>query len=166
MLRLVLLRHADAEEKAARPDFERRLTAQGQAEASRIGSVLAGRGLHPAAMLSSPATRAIATAVLAAPPLGFPIDRIATDPSVYDATAETLLQAVRRAARGLAPEACLVLVGHNPGLRDLAMLLSGANDPRLLPKATAALLTLDSWERLGAGAGRLETVLGPDERSG
>ena len=53
---LILLRHAKSETPDGKPDFERRLTKRGQADAEAAGSWLADQGLRPDLVLSSSAT--------------------------------------------------------------------------------------------------------------
>jgi phosphohistidine phosphatase len=63
-----LLRHADAEDGS--PDFDRRLTAQGEEQARTVGAALKALGVGFDACLSSPRVRALDTARLACEPLG------------------------------------------------------------------------------------------------
>ncbi|HUR62474.1 MAG TPA: histidine phosphatase family protein [Candidatus Thermoplasmatota archaeon] len=143
-MRLVLLRHADALDDAGRPDAERRLSGQGRGDAVRIGGALAARGVRPDLIVSSPANRALSTVVLAAPAMGYGIDRIVTDPGLYQATPQELREAARR--HGGAGH-CLLLAGHNPGLRQLGLSL-GVPAEWTMPKAHAALFAVDAWDRL------------------
>lgn len=136
MTTLVLLRHAEAEPKDARADFDRRLTDAGRQQAVRVGEALAREGIRPDRIVSSPANRALETAVLAAPALGYDIQHIATEASVYEAGAVGLLEVVRRHAKGVS---CLVLVGHNPGLRELGIALDSLQESWSLPKGHAAV---------------------------
>lgn len=146
---LVLLRHADAEPKEARSDVHRRLTAQGRTEAGLVGHALAVAGIRPDLMLSSPATRALETAVLAAEPLAYDLQRIETEEGAYPGDAPRLLEIVRSHAKG---KACIVLVGHNPGLRELGMALDSLQESWSLPKGHAAVFESDG--RVEAGAFR------------
>jgi phosphohistidine phosphatase len=86
---------------------------------------------------------------------------------IYDASAETLLEAVRDTD---ADARKLLLVGHNPGLQELALRLIGAAEPlelirlqRKLP--TAGLVAIkfklrDSWN-VQVGSGKLERFVTP-----
>lgn len=152
-MRLVLLRHADAEDKDARADFDRRLTQKGRAQATAIGQALAKAGVLPEAVLSSPATRALETAVLAAAPLGWPIDRIVTEKRLYPGGPAEVVQAARQHAAG---KLCIVVVGHNPGLREAVQAICGAEAEWSLPKASAAIVETDAELQGGRFVERLD----------
>jgi phosphohistidine phosphatase len=81
--------------------------------------------------------------------------------SVYLANAETLLELLRRAPEDAAH---VVLVGHNPGLEELAAgISSGAPDNSVLTLSTATLahfeLDIARWNQLRWGAGRLRILV-------
>ncbi|MFD0938211.1 SixA phosphatase family protein, partial [Methylobacterium trifolii] len=70
---------------------------------------------------------------------------------------------------------CVILVGHNPGLQDLALRLvgSGPRDARARLSAqfpTAALAVIDfdtpDWAGIGHGGGRLERFVTPKDVDG
>ncbi|MFI6448041.1 hypothetical protein [Kitasatospora sp. NPDC050543] len=78
-----------------------------------------------------------------------------------------LLARLRRLPQDLAT---LAVVGHNPGIRDLTLSLTGAgsNDLRARPEksgfhttAVAVLTTPGSWADLAYGAARLEAYWSP-----
>lgn len=124
MIRLILIRHAQA--VWGRPglkDFDRPLDDRGRKEARLMGARLAARSTLPDTILSSPAARARETGETIASEIGFPEEKIAWDPAIYDAETRDLLQVIH----GLAPAwQSVFLIGHNPGVTDLANLLAGA----------------------------------------
>ncbi len=74
------------------------------------------------------------------------------------------------------PEAveAVLLVGHNPGLQDLALMLTGDGDPAMLASLgdkfpTCALATLEvptSWDALGPGHEYLRSLVLPNDLPG
>jgi phosphohistidine phosphatase SixA len=153
MLReLILLRHAKAEPLApGGTDFERRLTTQGEHDAERIGTLLAEAGAKPTRALSSPAPRAQATAERALAALGkAPLE---TDPEIFDATPSALLEVLARHRDA----AQVLLVGHNPGISELASLLlhGRSEESRALPTAGYAWLSLRADTPLEPGTATL-----------
>ncbi len=68
----------------------------------------------------------------------------------------------------------LLLIGHNPGLQDLALGIAGDGDQQALARLgdkfpTCALATLDiptSWAALGPGHGYLQSVVVPRDLPG
>lgn len=159
MRKLVLLRHASAEDGHGGPDFERALTDLGRREAQTMGRWLARQAIRPDRVVSSPAPRALDTAVLACRVLGI-ADEVVTDATLYDCAPTTLL---RRLAH-LDGKAVLV-VGHNPSLEQVALHLTGDEDlaVRGLAKAGVVVAELpDDWQDLGARVAATWTVAGPD----
>ena len=65
-----MLRHGDAEAHGARDDFDRRLTARGERQATGAGRALARLGVRFEAVYASPRVRALDTARLACAELG------------------------------------------------------------------------------------------------
>ena len=138
MKTLYILRHAKAAPEDGEGDAERSLTKRGRKAAAAMGEYLAG--LQPPARLvlcsSSRRTRETLDAVLPAfdrePQLLF------EDP-LYLAGARRLLDRLRRLPE---PAEGVLLIGHNPGLHQLAASL--ASEPGALAESfpTAALAVL------------------------
>jgi phosphohistidine phosphatase len=114
---LVLVRHAKAGEGAV--DRDRPLADRGVAEAPAVGRWLAQRRIAPDRVVVSPARRARQTWELAAAELGA-VPEPVLDDRIYRNTVEDLLQLVRETP---AEVTTLAIVGHNPGLQDLAIAL-------------------------------------------
>ena len=145
MLRLILLRHGAAEPAAIDGnDFDRPLTRAGRDEATAAGRRIAAAGPAPQLVLTSPAVRALATAELAAGAAAVDAARIRQDAALYPGAAATLKTAIERGAGGVQ---CLLVVGHNPALSDLASRLDPAGARVAL--ATGAFhcldLALEDW---------------------
>lgn len=177
MKTLTLLRHAKSgRDDPASRDFDRALNPKGKRAAALIGGYLRGAGLDFDQVVASPAVRVAET--LAGVETGYGRTLApAWDRRVYLASAVTLLDLVRET-----PPAAdrLLLVGHNPGLEDLALWLvpESADPPRLAleekyPTATLAEIAFDGdWAGLAPGTARLtrfvrprdlDSSLGPDE---
>lgn len=166
MRRLILLRHA----KAARPegldDFDRPLAKRGRRDSPLVGRYLQREGLVPELALVSPARRTRETWDLVGEALGDVPVRF--ERGLYEARAEDIAALVR----AVGPEvASVILVGHNPGLEDLARLLTGRASPgeqarMLLKFPTGAVAVLDfagaDWA-LRPRSAKLERFVTPDE---
>jgi phosphohistidine phosphatase len=125
-MRLYLLRHARAEivGDAARDD-SRGLTEEGLREAAGVGSWLSTRSEPPTHVLCSPARRAVETMERVIAALSEkPATSISED--LYLGSAWKLFEKVRGTEPGVSS---LMLVGHNPGIAELAAKLSGPGDP-------------------------------------
>ena len=151
MKQLALVRHAHAHGlEPGLEDFERRLDRRGRHEAEAMARRARELGLAPDHLISSPADRAIATAREFAKALEFPLPRIRHDDRVYRAERDQLVAILRAAP----PDAARVmLVGHNPGLSELAAWLTG-EDLGDLPTAALYVVTtgLEHWTDLRRGA--------------
>jgi phosphohistidine phosphatase len=162
MRRLILLRHAKSDwSVAGQPDHERTLAARGCDAALKVGAYMRRHGLIPNLVICSTAARARQTWELVAQALAEPAP-LNHEERLYNAAAETIVDIVKAARRSVH---VLLVVGHNPGLRDLAELLIATGDvdarQRLLEKFPTASLAvidfpLDDWARLHPKSGRLD----------
>lgn len=169
MKHLLLLRHAkSSRDDALLADFERPLAARGRAAAPRIGRELARRRWLPDAALVSPALRTrqtwdlVAAELPARPAAAFP-------PTLYEAAGETLLAAIRQTPAEVED---LILVGHNPGMEDLADALAGSGSAAAalarmrekFPTGALARFAFDgTWAGLDAGSARLSHFIAPKD---
>ncbi|MEV6578621.1 histidine phosphatase family protein [Streptomyces sp. NPDC051582] len=163
--RLVLLRHAKSAWPDGVPDHDRPLGPRGLRDAPAAGRLLAGSFGLPDLVLCSPARRARDTWDLAAAELGR-MPPVRHDPRLYAADARDLLGVVRE----VPPEVgTLLLVGHNPGLEDLLLLVAGAAVGDALervrtkfPTSAVGVLSLPGpWSGLGPGAALLTEMAVP-----
>ena len=172
MRQLLLLRHAKSSwDDPQLSDHARPLNVRGRQAAVAMAGAMRDLGLLPDVVLVSSARRTLQTLEALEPwdetPLIEPMD------ALYLAPAAELLEVLRRAA----PAArSLLLLGHNPGLHDLAMLLAGAHAAttdaqvrRLAASypsgALAEFAVAAPWSELREGAARLTRFLVPNDLS-
>lgn len=152
MHRLILFRHGKAEaESASGDDFDRKLAPRGELESARMGGTLAELGLKPDVVLVSPAARARETWAAAEP--HFLNARVSYDDELYHADSAAIRHAAEKAGKGVGT---VMVVGHNPGLQELAVrLLQEGSSPaplvhraqRQFPTAAAAVFLFDAAGR-------------------
>jgi phosphohistidine phosphatase len=176
MKTLTLLRHAKStwDDPVVR-DFDRPLNPRGRRAAQTVGREMRMQELAFDRVLASPAVRVMET-----------IEEIGNgygqalaprfDQRVYLATTDTLLDIIRETEGEVGS---LLLVGHNPGLEMLVLMLTSQSELReqaeiKYPTATLAEISLpvERWEDVEEGIGSLsrfirprdlDPELGPDE---
>jgi phosphohistidine phosphatase len=164
---LYLLRHAKAAPQRIDGDRDRPLAPAGRRDAQALAAWIAERRLAPALVLCSPALRARQTLDIIAPAFAAP-SRIAEEDGLYLATAPQLLARLNDLPPNLES---VMLIGHNPGLHELASILTDATSGPLgarlgagLPAAALALfeVTVD-WAALAARRARLAGLVVPQD---
>jgi phosphohistidine phosphatase len=146
-----LIRHAHAiDEAPGVPDAGRHLTHQGRVAARALAERLRWHDCSPTAVWTSPLTRAVQTAELVVAGLHWegPVEALPELAPGGD------LRAVNARVRACAPDATIVLVGHEPGISGLGTLLTVRSDFPALHKAEAIRLD-DVGAQRGEGAGPL-----------
>jgi phosphohistidine phosphatase len=122
MKTLMLVRHAKSSWKErGLPDHERPLNRRGRRDAPMMGERLAHRGVEPDLIISSSATRAVATAEAMAEEFEYAWDEIVVEGRLYEAYAGEILQVIEEQDDWVDH---LVVIGHNPGMTALANRLS------------------------------------------
>ena len=172
MRRLMLLRHAKTETDApSGRDQDRRLDDRGQKDAAEMGDWMATHPPVPETVLVSHAVRARQTWDIAFQAMK---DRIAAPeveilPELYGADPAQILEIIRTATIPANPRR-LLLVGHNPGLHEAALMLMGSGDQASakaladnLPTAGLAILDFDvkDWGEVAYRRGKLVLFVSP-----
>ena len=168
MRRLLLLRHAKTEPLSHGDDFDRALTERGRKDARRIGEWLADERFAPDLCLYSGAARTRETFEIVAAAQPRPIEA-EEENALYDAPSQRILGLVR----GLpARVGAALVVGHNPGMGELANMLTGegVSSERLrlaskFPTSALAVIAFDrpDWSGLMPRTGRLERFVTPGD---
>jgi phosphohistidine phosphatase len=172
MRRLMLLRHAKTETDApSGRDQDRRLDERGHKDAAEIGGWIAGHPPFPEAVLVSHATRARQTWDLAWEAMKdrVPAPQVDVLPELYGAEPGQILETIRSATVPADPKQ-LLLIGHNPGMHEIALMLIGGGDPAgakaiadNLPTAGLAVFDFDveDWGDVGYRRGKLAQFVSP-----
>lgn len=159
MHRLHLLRHAKSSWDEGVEDRDRKLNARGRDEAALVGKSLSATIGPLDLVLCSTARRARETASLVLK--GFdPAPRIAFEEGLYLAGAGTLLDRLSRLGEA---EGAVLVIGHNPGLHELAAALAAPDSPGYaalsggkFPTAVrASFAVAGTWATLGRGGHRM-----------
>lgn len=167
MKTLTLLRHAKSGyDGLVLRDFDRPLNGRGRKAAQAVGRALRAEGMGWDAVIASPAARVVETLRDVAAGYGGDLAP-AHHADLYLASPAVLLDHVHQTDDGVAR---LLIVGHNPGLEQLALALSGQGADGLLaalaekyPTATVAVIDFDTdhWAEVAEGSGTLVRFLRP-----
>jgi phosphohistidine phosphatase len=164
--RLILFRHAKSSWSEGVEDHERPLSDRGRKAAPVIGHYLAKAKLQPDLVIVSTARRAQETWSRAVRALKQPVET-SNSREIYAASAEQLLDVIHGVEPGVGT---LMLVGHNPGLEELARLLMkdlggepGARMREKFPTAAIALLSFEvgAWSDVTPETGSLDRFVTP-----
>ncbi|MAS08456.1 MAG: histidine phosphatase [Ahrensia sp.] len=164
MKTLYLLRHAKSSwDDPSLDDFDRPLSERGRTAAPLIGKYMAERGWRPDLALVSPARRARDTWRIVAYEWPAPVET-RFDRAIYLAEPDDLLALLREADT----PGSVILVGHNPGMEDLAaQLASPGSDPqaraRMAEKFPTAALARFDVGALAPGGAALTDFIRPKD---
>ncbi len=168
MKTLTVLRHAKSSwDDAVARDFDRPLNARGQRAAVTVGRHMRSEGLSFDHVVASPAVRIVETVEQVESGFGGALAP-AWDRRIYLASASTLLDVIHELPAG-ADSA--LLIGHNPGLEDLVLMLVPDRNGDLLrdsveekfPTAALAVISFDTtdWSAIRSNAGTLVRFVRP-----
>ncbi len=175
MRRLMLLRHAKTEHDApSGRDHDRRLDDRGRRDAAIIGDWIGHHPPVPDVVLVSTAVRAHQTWEIANEAMKDAMREPAQQPQVelldelYGADPAGLLKIIRMAE--VNDPKRLMLIGHNPGMHELALMLTGSGDASAktalednLPTAGLAIIDFatNDWSEVAFRSGRLVRFTSP-----
>jgi len=171
MRRLLLLRHAKTEtDSPSGQDQDRRLDERGHHDAADIGRWIARHPPYPDEVLVSPAVRTRQTweIVREAIKAAAPQPKVEFPPELYGADPTQLLTAIRMASATDPKQ--LMLIGHNPGMHELALTLTGSGDDAAkralsdnLPTSGLAIFEFatEDWNEVSFRRGKLVQFVSP-----
>lgn len=177
MKTVYLLRHAKSSwAKPQQADHDRPLNQRGRQAAKAMGHYLQGLLSPPELVLASTARRVSETLELIQRAFPEPLD-VQFAKKLYLAAPDEIISCLLKTSDKLCT---ILIIGHNPGLHELALQLSGeveddaAQDARERLKdkyPTGALTVIQfsdcrSWRELGYGKGRLMRFVTPREAIG
>ncbi len=168
MLTLVLLRHARAVQQSRGDDLSRDLQDKGRRDSGLLGSYLRSHDLVPDVALVSSSARTRQTFDGLTATIEAPVPAT-YDEALYNATAGEIRSMLKATEPGVRT---LMIVAHNPGIADLAVMLSRDGDPveigrmrnRFAPCSLAVIACdAEDWADAAARGGRLDLFLQPED---
>jgi phosphohistidine phosphatase len=161
MKKLIFVRHGKAEDLAADvPDSERSLTGKGKAVSRSMAMKMAERENLPGILISSPALRALETALIFAAVYKIAPEKILLNSKLYyKMNFSSLLEILSSVSEDTAT---VTLFGHNPSLTDLAdnLCIEGCD---FIPKSGIACVSFNimTWSQISRNSGKMEYFLIP-----
>jgi phosphohistidine phosphatase len=163
MKKLIFVRHGKAEEESSGiSDFERSLTLKGKVISGLMAQQLAEKEKSPGTIVTSPAFRALETALIFAGEYGLSADKIVLNSDIYF---KMNLKNLTGILSGISKdEETVTLFGHNPSFTELADSLSKEGCD-FIPKSGIVCISFNvvTWSDIGRNAGKLEYFLNPEK---
>lgn len=150
MKTLYLVRHAKSDwENETLQDIDRPLNERGYKDAHLISTFLSARKLNPDLILTSPAIRALSTAVIFARNLDYGAEKIRLEEALYESGTGSYMEVIRSIQ-----DTCklVLLFGHNPTITQLSNRLTG-QDIENIPTTGFVKVTFaeDAWKNINQG---------------
>ena len=165
MKKLIFVRHAKAEDPSSGiSDFERSLTLKGKIISRSMGKKLRRIEKPPVTIITSPAFRAIETALIFALEFGVEPDKILINSNIYYKMTLRYIPEIISGA-GVNSET-IILFGHNPSFTDIVSSLCREGCD-FMAKTSIAGISFDimNWSEIKQKSGTLEYYLKPDKES-
>jgi phosphohistidine phosphatase len=163
MKKLILVRHGKAEDSVSGiSDYERSLTQKGKIISRLMAKKLREIEKSPVTIITSPAFRAIETALIFAFEFGIKPEKMVLNSDIYYKMNLRHLADILT----IAGEKCntVMLFGHNPAFTEIANSL-GNESCDFMPKSAVVVLSFDvnTWPEIRQGSGKQLCFLKPDK---
>jgi phosphohistidine phosphatase len=162
MKKIILVRHGKAEDETSDfSDFERSLTSKGKLVATQMARRLLEKEKSLGILISSPAFRALETALIFAREFGISTDKVILDSNIYFKMSYNNLPAL---LSGIDESTDTVtMFGHNPSFTEIANVLSKEGCDSI-PKTGIICISFKimTWSDLGRNNGKTEYLLKPE----
>ena len=154
-----LIRHAKSDWDTPTSDFERPLNNKGKRSALIMAKKLHKLNFRPNIIISSPAKRALQTSLVFANELDYGATNIVFDNLIYEASLDNLISIINNIS---SIHQNVILVGHNPGITELANYLTG-NFINAVPTCSVIKVELevDNWDEVVHGIGLEKFYISP-----
>ncbi len=162
MKTLVVIRHGKSSwEHPELKDYHRPLKQRGVNNAFSVAAKLKELDVTPDLFLSSPAVRALDTAIIIATNMAYPLEQIVTNGDIYEASVYELLRVIADVDD---KHETVFLFGHNPGFTSLVNRLQDEQLFNLPTCGTMGIeLAIDSWSKISSSKGKQLFKLIPKE---
>lgn len=152
MKTIYIVRHAKSSwEEIGLKDEERSLKKKGVDDAHHKAKILSLGNLSIDMILTSPAFRALNTAIIFAKDLRYSFDKILLNESVYHASKEQLLDVAQSIENKYS---CVMLVGHDPGLTSFVNYIAESNFEKIPTSGVVCIeFEISEWKKIEKKSG-------------
>jgi len=163
MKKLIFVRHAKAEDPASEfSDFERSLTPKGKYVSKLMAGKLNEKENSPGIIVTSPAFRALETAIIFAEEFGIKPEKVLMDSNLYyKMNFKYLLEILANIKE---ETGTITLFGHNPSFSEITNNLCREGCD-FMPKCGVAVISFNimTWSEITRNNGKLEYYLKPEK---
>lgn len=163
MKKIIFVRHGKAEEEThGFTDFERSLTASGKKISAKMAEIFIRKEKSPGLFISSPAFRALETALIFAGQANAGYDGIRLRSSLYfNTNLHKLTELLEELDENIET---ITLFGHNPSFSEISDSLSSDGCDFLSKSGVACIsFNVKSWKEIKEKTGKLEYLLKPEK---
>ncbi len=160
MKRLVLVRHAKAVQWGYEDDFNRDLTDRGVSDAGKVSAFLKEKGIRPDLIITSPAARALQTAMIFAGTFNYPEEKVVEEEEMFHGfTTGGFLDYLGDIPDGIET---VFFFGHNPSIAYYAINLC-RNFTHEVPTCSSIVIDfpVNSWKETESRSGTLFLQVNP-----
>jgi phosphohistidine phosphatase len=150
MKNLLLMRHGKSSWELNVNDQDRALSQRGVFDAHLIGSKLAEQGLDIDFAFSSPANRALHTAMICLKEIKHPLEKLSITPEIYDFSGNQVLSFIKAVDDNLQT---ILVFGHNHAFTHLANMLGDKHIENVPTSGFVHIrFTETSWNAISKGS--------------
>jgi phosphohistidine phosphatase len=161
MKRLIFIRHGKAEDNSTEiSDIKRSLTPKGKVVSMHMARKMVEKEKSPGIIITSPAFRALETAIIFAWEYGIDVSKVILNPLIY---ANMNIQTLPGVLSGISEETeTVTMFGHNPSFTQLVNTLSKEGCDTI-PKNGIVCISFGiiTWSEIGHNTGKIEYFLKP-----
>jgi phosphohistidine phosphatase len=165
MKKIIFVRHGRAEDQESEiSDFERSLTIKGKAISNNMAKRFRDKEKEPGLFITSPAFRALETALIFALEFKIKPESVMIDGDLYNKSGLNVLFRILKNLNDDNDK--ITLFGHNPDFTQMADQLS-ADGCEFMTKTSIVCLTFknNSWAEIKPASGKVEYFLKPEKTS-
>ncbi len=164
MKNLFLIRHAKAIEPVSGiDDFDRPLMDKGIKNAHLMGKLLHQQQIKPQLIISSPAARALSTAMIMSKELDYPYSKIVLEEKLYESSVNNYFHVIKKTSDAVQT---LFLFAHNPTITEICHSLTDTFIDIIPTTGIIGLsFNIDAWQKIDTAKGALILVDFPKKHS-